>query len=138
MYTPSRGALLGKTIPELVNILRMLGADSQGNESKDSLVNRILLFQPQDFKPDVKPVKKPIIALTEEQLRTALVEQIADGMTLAVRDGSWYISWGAARHDSGTLMQPITNVLRCAGYLKPRVWPEPDKVETSNPKEFAA
>ena len=135
MQIHSRAALLGKTNAELVSILRLLGADSQGGESQESLINRILLFEPQTWKPDVKPVRRPVAALTEEQLTNALAKQLADGMTLEVRDGSWYITWGENRRDSGSLMQPIANVLRCAGYLRPRVWP-PVEVETANPKEI--
>ena len=127
MFTPTRAALLGKSIPDLVHMLRLLGADSQGGESKESLVNKLLLWQKQEFKPDVKPVRSPIEPLTEPQLAEALKPYLLEGMTLVVtppdamnRGGSWTIAWGAKRRDSGTLMQPIHNVVRCAGYLRPK------------------
>jgi hypothetical protein len=135
MYTPTRAALLGKTTAELVHMLRLLGADSQGGESKESLVNKILLWQKQEFKPDVKPVRKPIEPLTEARLAEALKLFLLEGMTLSVADGCWNIAWGRKCRDSGTLMQPIHNVVRCAQYLKPRNFVPEASWEVEEPAE---
>jgi hypothetical protein len=121
MYTPTRAALMGKTVPDLVHQLRMLGADSQRGESKESIINRILLFQKQEFRPDVKIERIPVIPVTEEELFRVSKPYMLRGLKLDIRDGSWFAEC-EKRKDSGTLSMPLAAIERAVKYLMPECY----------------
>lgn len=113
-------SLARKTTPELVHVIRRLGADSQLGESRESLINRIWQFAPRDFKQEIKIERKPVKPLTEQELREALKVHLLAGMTLEVADGGWVIEWPGGRRDSGTCSMPASVIERCARYIKPK------------------
>lgn len=118
MQTPTRPALSGKTTPALINMLRLMGADSQPGESRESIINRILLFQPQNFKPDKKIERTPVKPVSEGELHKVLRPYLLRGMKLKVKDGCWFAGMDR-RKDSGTLSMPITAIERAVKYLMP-------------------
>lgn len=116
-FALSRGTLLGKSRADLVYKLRLLGADSQGGESKESMVSRLLMFTPPP-KFDTKPPsrKAPVKALEEREIEDVLRPYVLRGLRWEVRGGSWYMSI-KNRNDSGTLCMPLGGVERCARYV---------------------
>ena len=116
MQTPTRAALMGKTRFSLVQMLRMMGADAGANETKESIIQRILLFQRQEFREDKKPVKAEIKPVEAKELTSRLLPYLNGGMKLKIEDNTWEISF-EDRKDSGTLSMPIEAIVRCAKYL---------------------
>ena len=107
-----------KSVPELKQVIRLLGADSPSNETRESLINRILLFQPQSFKEQPKIHHEPVKPLTEEMLREKLRPYFLRGLLLEVKDGSWFVEVGD-RKDSGSMCMPMGQVERTIRYLMP-------------------
>lgn len=116
MQTPTRAALMGKSRFALIQMLRMMGADSQPGESTESIINRLLLFQKQEWKEDKKPVKAEIKPVEPSELTAALLPYLNMGMVLKIEDNAWEVSF-ENRKDSGNLMMPLTSIVRCAQYL---------------------
>jgi hypothetical protein len=112
---------MGKTIPDLVHQLRMMGADSPRGESKESIINRILLFQKQEWKPDVKIDRTPIEPVTEGELFRVLKSYIHRGLKLKVKDGCWFAQF-EKRKDSGTMSMPVEAIHRAVKYLLPEAY----------------
>ena len=102
-----------------MHILRLLGADSQGGESKDSLVQRILLFQPQEWKPEKKVDRTPVEAVSARALHEILRPYILRGLRVKVKGNTWQISIDN-RKDSGSMQMPLAAIERCAKYLMPK------------------
>lgn len=119
MQTPTRPALMGKSPPDLVHMLRLMGADSRAGETKESIINRILMFQKQKWEPEVKIERKPVVPVVESELHNALAPYIQRGLKLKIKDGSWFITI-EKRKDSGTLSMPLEAIVRCAKYLMPK------------------
>lgn len=108
-----------KTMPDLRHIIRRLGGDSPATEGKESLVSRILLFQPQEWKPEKLKVRVPIEPVSREELERALLPYIQRGLRVTSDDSSWYMEV-ADRKDSGSLKMPLAVIVRTAQYLMPR------------------
>ena len=118
METLTREALTRKTIPDLRHIIRRLGGDSPNTEGKESLVNRIMLFAPQKWKPEVKIKRSPVKWVDEAELRALLKPYLLRGMILEIKNYCWYIKIDS-RTDSGSMAMPIAVIERCAKYLMP-------------------
>ena len=118
MFTPTRAALMGKTTPDLVHMLRLLGADSPQGESKESIISRILLFQKQKWGPEPKKERKTTPSLTEEEIETLLAAYIERGAEVKVNNNCWHVRIGN-REDSGSLSMPADAIERTVKYLMP-------------------
>lgn len=95
-----------------------MGADSQSGESKDSIINRILLFQKQEWTPEKRIVREPVKPVTEIELHKALKPYLLRGLKLKIKDNCWNITIDK-RKDSGTLAMPLAAIERCAKHLMP-------------------
>lgn len=116
METMDKPMLMRKPMGALKSIIRQMGADSPANETKESLIHRILLFAPQKANVHVKPQLEKAVPVTEEALTVALLPYINQGMSIKYEDGTWEISYDK-RQDSGTMAMPIKSIVRCAQYL---------------------
>ena len=117
--TLDRVALMRKTLPDLRHMIRRLGGDSPNTEGKDSLVSRILMFQPQKWEQEKPKTKIPVIPVTEQDLFQTLKPYILRGLKLHVDDGSWYATI-KDRKDSGSLCMPLATIERSVRYLMPK------------------
>jgi hypothetical protein len=116
MESLDRPMLMRKPMAALKSIIRQMGADSPANETKDSLIHRILLFAPQKQNVLVKPKLEDAVPLTEQELTVALLPYLNQGLSIKYQDGTWEISY-ENRADSGTMAMPLKAVVRCAQYL---------------------
>ena len=108
--------LMRKTLPALKAIIRSLGADSPPTETKESLINRILLFAPQKFREQERIERKALKPITEEELTVRLLPLINDGLHVSVTGKNWFMRH-EGREDSGNLSMPIESIERCDKYL---------------------
>lgn len=116
MQTPTRAALMGRTRFALIQMLRLMGADAGSNETKESIINRILLFQRQEFKKEEPKDIKPVDPVKPEELTVRLLPLINDGLSISYEGQLWNMAYDG-RQDSGNLAMPIEAIERCAKYL---------------------
>ena len=110
---------MSKSTADLVHMLRLMGADSPAGEGRDSIINRILMFQRQKWgaeKPRPKIVIEPV---TKEVLTEKLMPYILRGVLMEVKDGCWFVEIGD-RKDSGSLCMPLSAIERVVKYLMPK------------------
>lgn len=143
---------------ELRNLMGTIGGSSEAGESKEALINRILLQAakqpdadpPADEDPRLPKNTKVIESheVTLEQLKTAIQPYILRGMKFFynANEKTWLFriklkayqirdtNSGETRlqerwrDDSGTMKQPITTIIRCASLLMQNA-PRPGVVE---------
>lgn len=117
METLDRIALERKKMPELKSMIRQLGADSQPGETKESIINRILLFKPPQKWGEDEPAKREVIdALPTEEIMEVLSAHIERGLKVEVIDGCWHMTY-KGRTDSGTMAMQPWLMKRCADIL---------------------
>lgn len=115
------------TIDELKDLLKSLGGNTRGNLKRENLIKRIEALQKTASRPGepsaiesvlgltAKPIeaKKPIGGCSQEEVLEALKNNRERGMVAKFEGNTWHFS-RKGREDSGTMSQPISNIIKCA------------------------
>lgn len=148
-----RSELEPMKIAELRNLMLTLGGSNEAGETKESLINRLILHgakqgedeKPEDGQPKVKTESSHQVTI--EQLKKAVGRHILRGMKLfynadedtwlmrvrlrdqIVRDTNSGMAKAIQRwaNDSGTMKMPIGVITMCAAKLMQNA-PKPDEV----------